>query len=87
MEQELVASLTAANITVLQPSHIQKEDPPTDVPYLFVRLLRTSLISTMVLECILYSLHNASHVYNIIRTIIPTVGKVCKNYLPQCIRE
>ena len=39
MELDLVTALTAANITVLQPSHIQEEDKPVDVPYLFVRLI------------------------------------------------
>ena len=38
MELDLVATLTAANITVLQASHIQQEDKPVDVPYLFVSL-------------------------------------------------
>ena len=38
MELDLVTALTAASITVLQPSHIQQEDKPVDVPYLFVRL-------------------------------------------------
>ena len=39
MELDLVTALTAANITVLQPSHIQQKDKPVDVPYLFVRLI------------------------------------------------
>ena len=38
MELDLVTALTAANITVLQPSYIQQEVQPLDVPYLFVRL-------------------------------------------------
>ena len=39
MELNLVTALTAANITVLQPSHIQQGDKPVDVPYLFVSLI------------------------------------------------
>ena len=39
MELDFVTALTAANITVLQPSDIQQEDKPVDVPYLFVRLI------------------------------------------------
>lgn len=38
MELDLVTALAATNITVLQPSHIQQEDKPLDVPYLFVRI-------------------------------------------------
>ena len=37
MERDLITALTAAAITVLQPSHIHKEDKPVDIPYLFVR--------------------------------------------------
>ena len=41
LELDLVAALTAENITVLLPSHIQQEDNPADIPNLFVRLRST----------------------------------------------
>ena len=47
LEYDLVTSLNAENITVLQPSHIQEEDNPEDIPNLFVRLM--SLICPYVM--------------------------------------
>ena len=87
MELDLVTALTAANITVLQPSHIQQEDKPVDVPYLFVRLFSVVRVenATIMHACFVSSLHNmplhtysssASFLYNSIIT-----GKVCKNHL------
>ena len=48
MELDLVTALTAANITVLQPSHIQQQDKPVDIPYLFVRLISLLYVQTVV---------------------------------------
>ena len=39
IELDLVFTLSASNITVLQPSRIRQEDNPMDIPYLFVRLM------------------------------------------------
>ena len=55
MELDLVTALTAANITVLQPSHIQQEDKPVDVPYLFVRLI--SVVYVQILSYAYLALH------------------------------
>ena len=60
MELDFISALTAANITVLQPSHIQQEDKPVDVPYLFVRLvvhIQTTTISMLVSSFLNVSLH------------------------------
>ena len=49
MELDLVTALTAANITVLQPSHIRQEDKPEGVPYLFVRLFSVEHVENVAI--------------------------------------
>ena len=81
MELDLVTALTAANITVLQPSHIQQEDKPVDLPYLFVSLINAVHVQTTI-TCILASafhnilLHNIVHHHHFLYNSI-IAGEVC----------
>ena len=90
MELDLVTALTAANITVLQPSHIQQEDRPVDVPYLFVSLINVQYVETTPI-CILSSsfhlmpVHAVDHLHFLYNSII--TGKVCKSHLLEHVRE
>ena len=89
MELGLVTALTAANITVLQPSHIQQEDKPVDVPYLFVRLTIAEHVQNIATikyaspfhftlccdYCTTYTVDQLHFLYDSIIT-----GQVCKNH-------
>ena len=83
MELDLVTALTAANITVLQPSHIQQQDKPVDVPYLFVRLISVVYIQPTTI-CILASsfhymlLHNIQFIIFNTCTILSSQAKYAR---------
>ena len=84
MELDLVTALTAANITVLQPSQIQQQDKPVDVPYLFVRLINIVYVQATTISMLVSSFHNMwlysilHHLHFFYHSII--AGKVRKDH-------